>query len=69
MKITIKPFLYTLALIALTLFGFQVVGYFTYKGKQNDLALSKAHATTNALKDNVESLLENIEAAGKTLGT
>ena len=56
MKITIKPFLYSLALIALMLFGFQLVGYFTYKGKQNDLALSKAQTTTNALKDNIENL-------------
>ena len=68
MKITIKPFLYVLALLSLTLLGFQVVDYFTYKGKQNDLALYKAQATTNALKDNIENLLENIEAAGQPLG-
>ncbi len=68
MKITIKPFLYALALIALVLFGFQLVDYFTYKGKQNDLALSKAQATTRALKDNIENLLENIETAGQELG-
>ena len=68
MKITIKPLLYSLALIALIAFGFQLVGYFTYKGKQNDIALSKAQATTLALKNNVENLLENIEAAGQTLG-
>ncbi len=68
MKITIKPFLYSLAFISLMLFGFQLVEYFTYQGKQNDLALSKAQATTNALKDNIENLLENIETAGQSLG-
>ncbi len=68
MKITIKPVLYALALISLILFGFQLVDYFSYQGKQNDLALAKAEATTNALKGNVENLLKDIEAAGQTLG-
>lgn len=31
--------------------------------------MAKAQTTTNALKDNVESLLENIETAGQALGT
>ena len=68
MKITIKPFLYALALFSLLLFGFQLVNYFTYQGKQNELALSKAEATASALKDNIENLLTNIEAEGQDVG-
>ncbi len=68
MKITIKPFLYVLALIALIYLGLQLVDFFSYKSSQDKLAVSKAQATTNTLRGNLENLLKNIESTGQDLG-
>lgn len=68
MQITIKPFLYTLALVLLVLLGIQAAEYVSYKAKQNEIALTKAQDTTDALKGEVEALLLKIEAEGKALG-
>lgn len=68
MKITIKPFLYTLAVVLLALLGLQAVEYVSYNAKQNSAALSKAQQITDDLKQDIETLLLKIEAEGEALG-
>ena len=68
MKITHKSLLYSLAVLLLTILGFQVAEYFTYQANQNKIALTKAQITTNTLRGEIEDLLQKIENEGQALG-
>jgi len=68
MKRYIKRIFYTLAVILLGLFVFQLIEYHTFKQKTEAQAMSKAAETTAAFKNEIESLLNRVKTEAKTLG-
>ena len=68
MKRYIKRIFYTLAVILLGLFVFQLIEYHTFKQKTEAQAMSKAADTTAAFKNEIESLLNRVKTEAKTLG-
>lgn len=68
MKRYIKRIFYTIAVILLGLFIFQLFEYQTFKQKTETQAVTKATETTAAFKKEIEGLLSRVNIEAKTLG-
>ncbi len=68
MRNTVRFIFYATGFCLLALFVFQFIALSHYKKSQDSQALGTASATTAALKTEITTLLEKIEAEGKRLG-